>query len=82
MGNNCCAVRSGNMEGADGMSFHDEGTITPLEESKFRQNLLDKYKFCRVDFSTFGGETEGNILIEKEGSIARSKPILIQRYHM
>ena len=80
MGNNCCSIRSTEIGG--GISSNGEGSVTPFEESKFRQDLLDRYKFCRVDFSTFGGETESAILIEKNGPIASAKPILIQRYQM
>lgn len=76
MGNNCCSVRSSDATGGFGNSL-GEGTITPLDESKFRQDLLDKYKFHRIDFSTFGGETEAAVLVENDKAIARSRPILV-----
>ena len=65
MGNTCCTKRATDvMAGGDLTPLGISGGITPLDESKFREDLLDKYKFHRVDFSTFGGETEAAILVE------------------
>ena len=78
MGANCCTQRAGGVNG-DQTPFNQSG-ITPLDDSKFRQDLYDKYQFHRVDFSTFGGETEAAILVEKNSN--KSHPILCQRFTM
>ena len=52
-----------------------------MDESKFRTELKNVYKFHRVDFSTFGGELEAAILVEGQHS-ARSKPKLLQRFQL
>ena len=81
MGNQCCASRGG--EGGIRQSQIGQGCITAEDESKFRSELYDKYKFHRVDFSTFGGQAEGAILIEKKASsVSSSRPILVSRFHL
>ena len=81
MGNQCCAARGG--EGGIRPSQFGHGTVSPEDENKFRSELYDKYKFHRVDFSTFGGQAEGAILIEKKAqSVNNSRPILVSRFHM
>ena len=43
---------------------------------RFRQDLLEKYDFYRIDFSTFSGTAESKVLMLKNNS-KRSPPILI-----
>lgn len=63
------------------MPVQTAGNTTPLDESRFRQDLQNKFKFHRVDFTTFGAQTEAAILVEIEET-AKSKPKLLQRFNL
>ena len=80
MGANCCSTRTPDPnEDSNGLGMRIGGSVTPMDDSKFREDLLDKFKFHRLDFSTFGGQSEAAILVERETN-RKSRPKLIQRY--
>ena len=85
MGNTCCTTRvpesaSANMTPMGGTS-QSSVFVTPAMELQFRSELLEKYKFHRIDFSTFGSQLEAAILVETENT-ASSKPKLLQKFNL
>ena len=77
MGANCCSTRTPDPnEDSNGLGMRIGGSVTPMDDSKFREDLLDKFKFHRLDFSTFGGQSEAAILVERK-STHKSRPKLI-----
>jgi len=53
--------------------------VTPEEDSKFLTDLFKQYKYHRLDFSTFGGQSDGAILVERlQGE--KTKPKLLQKF--
>jgi len=78
MGANCCSTRTPDQAGDEGFGLGGRigGAVTPMDDSKFREDMLDKYKFHRLDFSTFGGQSEAAILVEKK-STSKSRPKLV-----
>lgn len=49
------------------MDINREG-MTPEDDKKFRENLHDKYKLHRLDFGSFGGQSDAAILVERKHS--------------
>jgi len=43
--------------------------------------MIEKFKFHRLDFSSFGGQSDATILVEKKQT-SNSKPKLVQRYSL
>ena len=80
MGANCCSARVNNPNDGGNIVDMNDG-VTPMHNSKFREELLDKFAFHRLDFSTFGGQSEAAILTEHKPT-SKSRPKLIQRFSM
>ena len=70
--NNCCGNRTNKF---DGFGISNKGALDEHFEM-FKRDLTDKYDFYRIDFSTFSGATEANILTLKDNS-RRSPPVLL-----
>lgn len=51
----CCASRNPDEIASSKGIAHFGSTLTDADNEKFNENLRDKYKFYRIDFSTFGG---------------------------
>ena len=47
-----------------------------MDDQKFKQQMTDKFKFHRLDFSTFGGQSDAAILVEKKFT-NKSRPKLL-----
>ena len=72
MGNaNCCGNRTNQLDG-----FGIRGGERDDHLEMFKNDLLDKYDFYRIDFSTFSGATEAIVLTLK-GNTRRSPPVLL-----
>ena len=69
--NACCGNRSNKLD-----SFGISNTGEQNHYEMFRHDLLDKYDFYRIDFSTFSGATEALVLTLKNNA-KRSPPILL-----
>ena len=76
MGANCCSTRSPALEEEGGRLQARGSNVTPMDDSKFREDMLDRFKFHRMDFSTFGGQSEASILVERKHT-SKSRPKLI-----
>jgi len=50
--------------------------VSQQDEDKFRQELKNRFKFHRLDFCTFGGQSESKILVENNHT-SKSKPKLL-----
>ena len=69
---NCCSTREadlrrdGDKENAGILTplSQDNGGVSSKDEANFREYLWHKWRQHKVEISTFGGQTEGAILVE------------------
>ena len=80
MGNTCCTSRASDAMVAGGLTPLDGVGVTDAENIKFSEELLERYKFHRIDFNTHGGETESAILVDKSATPGSSNPIILQKF--